>query len=106
MKNFLKKLAVVFILILNPALVMCAANKDSKRIVDALRLYENGFKKLKTALNDPNILNIYHDDKEQLTHFPFSAYTVVNVDGQGKFYLDQINDSIKNQLQNAQLLYT
>jgi FkbM family methyltransferase len=50
----------------------------------------------------PRLLHDEADMTRYLAAFPANKYKVVNVKGVGKFYLDDINDAIKNVLRSGQ----
>lgn len=64
-------------------------------IPSALSFYDQGFAYL-TPLLEEKIKSCYLENKEEIQKFPFSEYSVIDVPGQGKFFVDQINDTIKN----------
>jgi len=43
---------------------------------------------------------IYSNDMRYITEFPFSSYRLISVSTQGLFYINDINDTIKNHLRN------
>lgn len=65
----------------------------------AFKLYDQGFAHLSPLLEE-NTRNIYLDDKHYIGKFPFTIFPIVNIPEQGKFYVDKINDTIKNWLRN------
>lgn len=61
----------------------------------ALAISQNGYECLKGLVSDQQ-KGIYAGDRDFISQFPFSSYKSVEVAGQGSFYLDAIDDYIKN----------
>lgn len=64
-------------------------------IPNALHLYNQGFDYLSPVLDEKNH-HCYTEDKEYIGRFPLSDYPVVELANHEKFYIDSINDTIKN----------
>lgn len=71
-----------------------ATKKDCGKAVD---LFENGNTLLSPYMDD-NEKRVYADDAEYINAFPTFSYLITKVPGQGLFYLDQVDDYIKNVL--------
>lgn len=64
---------------------------------EALNIYKIGYDCLKPLL-DCEERKLYLDDENYLVSFPFISYPIIDVPEQGKFYVDTIDDCIKNNL--------
>jgi len=63
-------------------------------------LYDRSYAYLSSLGNPHELQQIYEEDTQYLSDFPFSHYKIVDVPDQGLFFDDQINDFIKNTLRN------
>ncbi len=65
----------------------------------ACDMYNNAYLLIEPYLETEDVA-IYDDDLRYINAFPFSAYELISVPSQGFFYINVINDTIKNQLRN------
>jgi FkbM family methyltransferase len=66
-----------------------------------LSLYEKGVQLFRSACGEWDISKIYAEDSRNLHQFPFHHYQIYEVHGQGKFYLDDRPDCIKDVLRKG-----
>lgn len=64
----------------------------------ALSLCSKGKSYLLPKLQEPGLLQMYSEEENYIQQFPFDAYAVSEVPFFGKYYIDAINDTIKNSL--------
>lgn len=73
------------------------ANSDiTKKTCD---LAHNAYSLMEPFL-DAKDISIYANDQQFIKKFPFSSYELISVPFQGHFYINDINDTIKNCLRN------
>lgn len=86
-------------LLLSVVLTICPffASASQSTAREALSLCEHGYHCL-TPLLDDEERSIYADDESFINDFPFSTYPIVEVTEQGLFYIDEIDDYIKDYL--------
>jgi len=62
------------------------------------RLYDRGWGLLEPTLSSNKSYPFYEHDKEWLVFFPFKDYKIYEVVSQGKFYIDDVGDGIKEEI--------
>lgn len=62
----------------------------------AATLYGRGYNVLSKAMGSSDVATLYTGDKNYLGAFPFDTYQLHTVENQGQFFIDPINDWIKN----------
>ncbi len=71
-------------------------------ILRTLTLYDHGFSYLHPFLKEDQMEGVYSADKEFIKSFPFVDYNQIYIQDQGNFFIDSINDTIKNILRSGQ----
>lgn len=75
-------------------------NTQNAGLLDkAVDLQNNGYSLLKNHLSSKEC-SIYQNDSKYISQFPFFAYAPIFVPNQGTFFVNEINDTIKNQLRS------
>lgn len=98
----IKQMSVAFWALISLSFTSCLIGAPQNTIPYALALYDQGFSYLSPLLEKEEIQNVYGEDKNFISKFPFSTYQVVDIPQQGSFFVDKINDTIKNTLRNRQ----
>jgi FkbM family methyltransferase len=79
-----------------------SANVSENTLDQALDLSRQGLEYLTSSVDEGELQRIYSGDGNLIENFPFSNYELVDVPNQGSFFVDRINDSIKNTLRAGQ----
>ncbi|MDB2613562.1 FkbM family methyltransferase [Chlamydiales bacterium] len=69
---------------------------------NAASLSDQGLNRLYPLIDD-EMKNIYLSDQENIYQFPHVKYRIATVKGQGKFYIDDVNDVIKKCLYKGRI---
>jgi FkbM family methyltransferase len=94
----LKKLTLYYAYIFINFLFTTNLNADNSDLLEnAVRVAQNGYEVLANFLDQDDSI-IYESDFEYFKSFPFSSYNLVSVKTQGSFFINNVNDSIKNHL--------